>query len=76
MWWAQVLSAHSDYQGGGLGTALELAALQALRNKGARFMHVDHVSDNEKAIALSLKTGFKQINHAVRYFVETSTVES
>jgi mycothiol synthase len=70
------LGVHPDYQGSGLGTALELSALQALRNKGARFIHIDHVSENEKAIALSLKTGFKQINNAVRYFVETSSGES
>lgn len=69
------LGVHPDYQGGGLGAALELTALQVLRNKGARFTHVDHVSNNEKAIALSLKTGFKQINNAVRYFVETSIVD-
>jgi mycothiol synthase len=70
------LGIHPAYQGVGLGRALELSALQALRDKGARFIHVDHVSNNEKAIALSLKMGFKQINHAVRYFVETSIVNS
>lgn len=66
------LGVHPAHQGSGLGKALELAALRALQSKGARYMHVDHVSDNEKAIALSLKTGFKQTNNAVRYFVKAS----
>lgn len=69
------LGVHPDYRGSGLGTALELAALNALREKGARCIHVDHVSDNEKAIALSLKTGFKKVNNAVRYFVETGNAD-
>jgi mycothiol synthase len=66
------MGVHPDYQAKGLGRALELAALQALRNAGARYMHVDHVSVNEAAIALSQKTGFRQINNAVRYFVKTN----
>jgi ribosomal protein S18 acetylase RimI-like enzyme len=69
------LGVHPNYQGSGLGSALEHAALQALQNKGARRMHVDHVSGNEKAIALSLKTGFKQIHNAVRYFIKTDVAD-
>lgn len=66
------LGVHPDYQGSGLGRALELSALQALRNQGAGYTYIDHVSTNETAIALSLQTGFKQLNKAVRYFVRTS----
>ncbi len=68
------LGVHPDYQGQGLGRALELSAIQTLRNQGARFMHLDHVSLNEKAIALSLKTGFRQHNNALRYFVDTDSM--
>ena len=63
------LGVHPDYQGLGLGRALELTALHTLRKHGASAVHIDHVSLNEKAISLSLQTGFKQINNAVRYFV-------
>lgn len=66
------LSIHPDYQGIGLGSALEIAALHFLRNHGARFVYVDHVSLNEKAIALSLQTGFKQTNDALRYFIDVN----
>lgn len=69
------LGIHPDYQGLGLGKALELSAFEILRNQGARSVHVDHVSFNEKAIALSLKTGFKQHNNALRYYVDTETME-
>lgn len=70
------MGVHPDYQGHGLGRALELAAMQALRSAGARFVHVDHVSTNEVAVALSLKAGFRQVNNAVRYFVETGIGET
>jgi mycothiol synthase len=63
------LGVHPDYQGQGLGRALELTALQTLRSYGAGSMYVDHRSFNEAAIALSLQTGFKQIHDAVRYFI-------
>jgi ribosomal protein S18 acetylase RimI-like enzyme len=65
------LGVHPDYQGKGLGKALELAAFEALQNQGARFMYVDHGSLNEKAIALSITTGFRQRNNALRYYVNT-----
>lgn len=70
------LGVHPDYQGSGLGRALERSALQAFRNQGARYMYVDHVSTNEAGIALSLQNGFNQMNNAVRYFVRTSVGES
>jgi ribosomal protein S18 acetylase RimI-like enzyme len=66
------LGVHPDYQGIGLGRALELAAYQTLRNHGVRYLNVDHVSLNEKAIALSLKNGFRQNNNALRFYVDTS----
>ena len=64
------LGVHPDYQGLGLGRALELTALHTLRAHGARWGLVDHTSFNEKAIALSLQTGFKQVNEALRYYVD------
>lgn len=64
------LGIHPEHQGKGLGRALERAALLVLRKQGARSAYVDHVSLNEKAIALSLQTGFKQINNAVRFYVK------
>lgn len=66
------LGVHPEYQGKGLGRALELAALQMFRDQGTRCVYVDHVSLNEKAIALSLQTGFKQINNAVRYYINVN----
>jgi len=38
-----------------------------------RWVYLDHVSLNEKAIALSLKTGFRQINNALRYYIDTDS---
>lgn len=64
------LGVHPDYQGMGLGTALEFAAYQTLKQHGARVIAVDHVSLNENAIALSRKTGFQQRNNALRYYVD------
>jgi ribosomal protein S18 acetylase RimI-like enzyme len=64
------LGVHPERQGKGLGRALVPAALQALRSQGARSVYVDHVSLNEKAIALSLQIGFKQINNALRFFID------
>lgn len=64
------LGVHPDYQGQGLGRALELYGLKALQRQGARSVYVDHVSLNEKAVTLSLKTGFKKINSALRYYIE------
>ena len=66
------LGVHPDYQGRGLGSALELAAIEALQNQDARYLYVDHGSLNEKAIALSIKTGFRQRNNALRYYVNTN----
>jgi ribosomal protein S18 acetylase RimI-like enzyme len=67
------LGVHPDYQGLGLGGALELSALERLQNQGVRWVYLDHVSLNEKAIALSLKTGFRQINNALRYYIDTDS---
>ncbi len=66
------LGVHPDYQDRGLGRTLELYALRSLRNHGAKSAFVDHVSLNEKAIALSLQTGFKQVYNALRFYVEAS----
>ena len=62
---------NNDYQGMGLGRALELHALQTMRVHGAQTVYVDHVSLNEAAINLSLQTGFQQIHKALRYFMDT-----
>ena len=67
------LGVHPDNQGKGLGKALELASLRALREHGARSVYLDHVSLNEKAIALSLQTGFKKINSAHRYYIDAGS---
>jgi len=64
------LGVHPEYQGKGLGKALELSAHLALRNSEVQRIFVDHASENTEAIALSLKTGFRPINNAARYFVE------
>jgi ribosomal protein S18 acetylase RimI-like enzyme len=69
------LGVHPDYQGLGLGSALELSALEILQKHGARIVYLDHVSLNEKAIALSQKNGFKQSNNAVRYYIDTDAIE-
>ena len=68
------LGVHPDYQGLGLGRALELSALGALRNYDVRKVYLDHVSLNDNAIALSLKNGFKQSNNALRYYVDTDEI--
>jgi ribosomal protein S18 acetylase RimI-like enzyme len=79
MWhtFAQIepLGIHPDYQGLGLGSALELSALETLRKLGARLVYLDHVSLNANAIALSLKNGFRQSNNALRYYVDTLEIE-
>jgi ribosomal protein S18 acetylase RimI-like enzyme len=59
-----------EYQGKGLGRALELTASQILRDHGIHTMYVDHSSFNKAAIALSRQTGFKQSKNALRYYVE------
>jgi ribosomal protein S18 acetylase RimI-like enzyme len=64
------LGVHPDFQGIGLGRALELAAYQVLKKQGMHKILVDHVSLNKKAISLSLQTGFRQCNNALRYYVE------
>ncbi|MEM7030124.1 MAG: N-acetyltransferase [Chloroflexota bacterium] len=66
------LGVHPDYQRLGLGRALELTALQIFRQRGVHSVQVDHTSFNEKAISLSLQTGFKQINDALRYFIDVN----
>ncbi|HEU5100789.1 MAG TPA: GNAT family N-acetyltransferase [Roseiflexaceae bacterium] len=63
------LGVHPEYRGLGLARALELAACAALQRQGARLLYVDHGSTNERAIALSLKTGFRQTNNALRYHI-------
>ena len=65
------LGVHPDHQGKGLGRALELAALQMMRAHGAHTALVDHVSLNDAAIALSKQTGFRQINNALRFYIDT-----
>ena len=64
------LGVHPDYQGMGLGRALEAAALGVMWEQGAKKIRVDHVSLNEAAIALSLQTGFKQHHNALRYYLD------
>ncbi|NSW52514.1 MAG: GNAT family N-acetyltransferase [Anaerolineae bacterium] len=64
------LGVHPAHHRLGLGTALELAAVAAVRAQGAHTLLVDHGSTNANAIALSHKTGFRQINTAVRYAIQ------
>ena len=64
------LGVHPDYQGLGLGRALETVAYQTLKAHGARTIKVDHGSHNENAIAISQKTGFRKSNNALRYYVD------
>jgi ribosomal protein S18 acetylase RimI-like enzyme len=66
------LGIHPDYQGQGLGRALELYAVHTLQKHGLRSVLLDHVSLNEKAIAISMKTGFRQRNNALRYYLDTN----
>jgi ribosomal protein S18 acetylase RimI-like enzyme len=66
------LGIHPNYQGLGLGRALERATCTALQNQAARRLYVDHASTNAKAIALSLKTGFRQTNNALRYHIHAT----
>jgi ribosomal protein S18 acetylase RimI-like enzyme len=54
------LGVHPDFQGLGLGSALEHAEFHALREEGARYVQVDHVSTNDVAIALARKSGFNK----------------
>ena len=61
-----------EYQGKGLGRALELTALKIMQNQSAKYVFVDHISLNEKAISLSKQNGFKQINNALRYFIDVN----
>jgi len=44
--------------------------VNAMWNLGARQVFIDHVSTNEKAILNSQAIGFKQVNTALRYYVE------
>lgn len=67
------LGIHPEFQGQGLGKALELAAFHTLKAQGARTACVDHVSLNEEAIALSLSTGFRQTNNVLRYFINAGS---
>lgn len=62
------LGIHPDHQGTGLGTALENHAYRTLKGHGAVSIRIDHASFNEKAIALSLKTGFRKSNNALRFY--------
>lgn len=64
------LGIHPDYQGRGLGQAIERAALHVLRDAGTTQAFVDHTSFNEKAIAVSQQNGFQQINNALRFYIE------
>lgn len=67
------LAVHPDYQGMGLAKALEIFACQTCKSHGIRSIKVDHASFNENAIALSLKTGFRQSNRALRYYIEVKS---
>lgn len=64
------IGVHPDFQGLGLGKAIESAAIRTLFNHGAETLLVDHVSLNEKAISLSQKNGFKPVDNALRFYVE------
>lgn len=66
------LGVHPNYQGQGLGKALELTAAHILQDHGFQTLRVDHASFNGTAIALSQKTGFKQFKNALRYYVAVS----
>ena len=69
------LGVHPDYQGRGLGRALEISAYQTLKRHGVDVIKVDHASFNEKAIALSLNTGFRQRHRALRYYVDVKNTD-
>ena len=64
------LGVHPDFQGIGLGKALEIASLHALKQRGATTALVDHTSFNERAIQLSQQNGFRQTHNALRFYVE------
>jgi len=64
------LNVHPDYQGSGLGKSLEVTTYQILKRQGVGLIKVDHTCFNEKAIVPSLKTGFRQKNNALRYYVD------
>lgn len=66
------LGIHPDYQGQGVGQALEHAACRLLQARGVRTLQVDHTSFNEAAIALALRTGFQPSNDALRYYIEVT----
>lgn len=64
------LGVHPNYQGMGLGKVLEQTAFRRFSGLGIRRVLVDHNSFNESAIALSQKSGFRQTNNALRYYVD------
>lgn len=64
------LGVHPEYQGKGLGRALELAVFHAFQEAGVQQAYVDHVSTNREAISLSLKMGFSLTHRALRYFID------
>ena len=64
------LGIHPDFQGQGLGKALERTAAHRLRDQGITTLHIDHASFNETALAVSQQSGFKLSRTALRYYVE------
>ncbi|MEM7333688.1 MAG: GNAT family N-acetyltransferase [Chloroflexota bacterium] len=64
------LGVHPATQGIGLGKALEYLSYQKMIQFGAKKLLIDHASFNEKAVQLSLKTGFRQTHNASRYYLE------
>lgn len=64
------LGIHPDFQGLGLGTVLELAAIEVLQQHGAHSVLIDHTSFNKAAITLSQKNGFRKSKNALRYYVD------
>ena len=61
------LGVHPDYQGKGLGRALEAAMFDAMQRRNVSSVYVDHGSGNEKAIALSQKAGFRHYRTILRF---------
>jgi ribosomal protein S18 acetylase RimI-like enzyme len=69
------LGIHPDYQGMGLGKALETTSVNALWALGARHILIDHLSTNENAISNSQAIGFKKVNTALRYYAEAKPMK-
>ena len=67
----ELLAVAPDSQGHGYGRAMLNGVISHMRNLGAQYIHLDCLTDNDRANALYQAEGFEEVARQIRWFRKT-----